>query len=548
MANDSHLRPSELKSVLLSEIENYEEELHAEEVGEVLEVKDGIARIYGLTKAMANEMLEITSTETGEKVTALALNLEEDNIGAVIMGDWTLLHEGDEARRTGQVLSIPTGSGYLGRVVNPLGQPTDGKGPVEPLEGRRQIDIVAPGIVKRQPVEEPLQTGIKAIDSMIPIGRGQRELIIGDRGTGKSAIAIDTIINQRDTGVVCIYCAVGQRAGKVAAVVETFRERDAIDFTIVVAANASDPAPLQYIAPYAACAMGEHFMWEGKHVLVVYDDLTKQAQAYRQLSLVLRRPPGREAYPGDVFYLHSRLLERAAKLSDEHGGGSLTALPIIETQAGDVSAYIPTNVISITDGQIYLEPDLFYSGIRPAVNVGISVSRVGGAAQVKAMKKVAGSLRLDLAQFRELEAFAQFGSDLDPATQRQLARGERTMEVLKQPQYQPMGVAHQVAAIYAVTNGFLSEVPVERVQAWERGFHEYLDTQHPDVIQGLREEKDLTEELEERLTFAIEEFNRQWASEADRRGGDPGSAEEEEAEGGNEEVSEEAHAAPAASS
>jgi len=513
MADDSQLRPSEIKSVLLSEIEHYEEELHAEEVGEVLEVKDGIARIYGLTKAKASEMLEISSSETGDTVTALALNLEEDNIGAVIMGDWTLLHEGDQARRTGQVLSIPTGTGYLGRVVSPLGEPLDGKGPVEPLEDRREIDIVAPGIVKRRPVEEPLQTGIMAIDSMIPIGRGQRELIVGDRGTGKSAIAIDTMINQRDTDVICIYCAVGQRAGKVASVVETLRDHGAMDHSIVVAANASDPAPLQYIAPYAACAMGEHYMWDGKHVLVVYDDLTKQAQAYRQLSLVLRRPPGREAYPGDVFYLHSRLLERAAKLSDENGGGSLTALPIIETQAGDVSAYIPTNVISITDGQIYLEPDLFYSGIRPAVNVGLSVSRVGGAAQVKAMKKVAGRLRLDMAQYRELEAFAQFGSDLDAATQRQLARGERIVEVLKQPQYEPMEVEHQVAAIYAVTNGYLGDVPVEKVRKWEAEFHEHLDAQHGDLMAELREKKTLPEDLEQRLVKAIEEFNEIWASE-----------------------------------
>jgi len=515
MANESQLRPSEIKSVLLSEIENYEEELHAEEVGEVLEVKDGVARIYGLTKAMASEMLEISSAGTGESVTALALNLEEDNIGAVVMGDWTALHEGDQVRRTGQVLSIPTGAGYLGRVVDALGNPLDGHGPVEPLEGRREIDIVAPGIVKRQPVKEPLQTGIKAIDSMIPIGRGQRELIVGDRGTGKSAVAIDTIINQKGKDVLCVYCAVGQRAGKVAAVVETLREHGALDYTIVVAANASDPAPMQYIAPYAACAMAEEFMWDGKHTLVVYDDLTKQAQAYRQISLVLRRPPGREAYPGDVFYLHSRLLERAAKLSDANGGGSLTALPIIETQAGDVSAYIPTNVISITDGQIFLEPDLFYSGVRPAVNVGISVSRVGGSAQVKAMRSVAGSLRLDLAQYRELEAFAQFGSDLDPATQRQLARGERTVEVLKQPQYQPMEVAHQVAVIYAVTNGFLDEVPVERINAWEAGFHEHLDTQASDLMGELRDKKQLSEELEERLVSEIEEYNQIWASEQD---------------------------------
>jgi F-type H+-transporting ATPase subunit alpha len=513
MANDSQLRASEIKGILLSEIENYTEELHAEEVGEVLEVKDGIARIYGLTKAMASEMLEITSAETGESVTALALNLEEDNIGAVIMGDWTALHEGDQVRRTGRVLEVPVGAGYVGRVVDPLGEPVDAKGPIDGVEGSRQIDIVAPGIVLRQPVNEPLQTGIKAIDSMIPIGRGQRELIIGDRGTGKTAVAIDTIINQKETGVICIYCAIGQRAGKVANVVETLREHGAMDYTIVVAANASDPAPMQYIAPYAATALAEHFMWQGKATLCVYDDLSKQAQAYRQLSLVLRRPPGREAYPGDVFYLHSRLLERAAKLSDEQGGGSLTALPIIETQGGDVSAYIPTNVISITDGQIFLEPDLFFSGVRPAVNVGISVSRVGGSAQIKAMKKVAGSLRLDLAQFRELEAFAQFGSDLDAATQRQLARGQRTVEVLKQPQYQPMPVENQVAAIYAVTNGFLDHVEVGKVREWELGFHDYLATQAPEVLQAIRDEKQISDETKGKLEAAIGSWNESFSAE-----------------------------------
>ncbi len=513
-STEAQLRASEIKDVLLRQIERYEEELQVEEIGEVLEVKDGVARIYGLTKAMASEMLEITSAETGETVAALALNLEEDNIGAVVMGDWTSLREGDTVRRTGRVLDIAVGSGYLGRVVNPLGEPLDGKGPVEPLEGRRQIDIVAPGIVLRQPVKEPLQTGIKAIDSMIPIGRGQRELIIGDRGTGKSALAIDTIINQRNTDVICIYCAIGQRAGKVASVVETLRENGALDYTIVVAANASDPAPMQYIAPYAATALAEHFMWQGKHTLVVYDDLTKQAQAYRQISLVLRRPPGREAYPGDVFYLHSRLLERAAKLSDAYGGGSLTALPIIETQAGDVSAYIPTNVISITDGQIFLESDLFYSGVRPAVNVGISVSRVGGSAQIRAMRKVAGRLRLDLAQYRELEAFAQFGSDLDPATQRQLARGQRIVEVLKQPQYAPMAVEHQVMIIYAVTNGYLDDVPVERVRAWEAGFHDYIRDRHPEIPEAIRTSKDLSEETEKALVAAIQEYKEVFAGQS----------------------------------
>ena len=520
MANESQLRASEIKDVLLSQIERYEEELHAEETGEILEVKDGVARIYGLTKSMASEMLAITPSKGGESVTALALNLEEDNIGAVIMGDWTHLQEGDQVLRTGRVLEIPVGGGYPGRVVDALGRPLDGQGHVA-TEGSRQIDVVAPGIVKRQPVKEPLQTGLKAIDSMIPIGRGQRELIIGDRGTGKSAIAIDTVINQRDTGVICVYCAVGQRAGKVANVVETLHAHDAMDYTIVVTANASDPAPMQYIAPYAATALAEHFMWQGKHTLVIYDDLTKHAQAYRQLSLVLRRPPGREAYPGDVFYLHSRLLERASKLSDTEGGGSLTALPIIETQGGDVSAYIPTNVISITDGQIYLEPNLFYSGVRPAVNVGISVSRVGGSAQVKAMRKVAGRLRLDLAQFRELEAFAQFGSDLDATTQHQLARGERTVEALKQPQYEPMPVENQVAVIYAVTNGHLDQVPVERVRAWERAFLDYLAGRAPDVPEALRTEGALTDEVEGRLVEVIGRFSAVFADATARPAAPP---------------------------
>jgi F-type H+-transporting ATPase subunit alpha len=518
MANDSQLRASEIKDVLLNEIERYEEQLQAEEIGEVLEVKDGIARIYGLTKAMASEMLEITSSETGESVTALALNLEEDNIGAVIMGEWTRLHEGDQVRRTGRVLDVPVGAGYLGRVVDPLGAPQDGHGPIDGIEGTRQIDIVAPGIVKRQPVGEPMQTGIKAIDSMIPIGRGQRELIIGDRGTGKTAVAVDAIINQKNTDVICIYCAIGQRAGKVRGVVETLREHGAMDYTIVVAANASDPAPMQYIAPYAATALAEHFMWQGKHTLVVYDDLSKQAQAYRQLSLVLRRPPGREAYPGDVFYLHSRLLERASKLSEELGGGSLTALPIIETQGGDVSAYIPTNVISITDGQIFLEPDLFFSGVRPAVNVGISVSRVGGSAQIKAMKKVAGRLRLDLAQYRELEAFAQFGSDLDAATQRQLARGARTVEILKQPQYQPMPVENQVAVIYAVTNGYLDEIDIAHVRRWELGFHETMAAKHQNILDGIRTGGQLTDELTQQLIDAIQSFNASFAAELEPAG------------------------------
>ncbi|MEX0893145.1 MAG: F0F1 ATP synthase subunit alpha [Gemmatimonadota bacterium] len=516
-STDSQLRASEIKDVLLREIEKYSEELVVEEVGEVLEVKDGVARIYGLTRAMASEMLEITSTETGDTITALALNLEEDNIGAVVMGDWTHLQEGDTVRRTGRVLDIPVGAGYLGRVVDPLGQPMDGQGTIAE-EDRRFIDVVAPGIVLRQPVAEPLQTGIKAIDSMIPIGRGQRELVIGDRGTGKTAVAMDAIINQKGTGVICIYCAVGQRAGKVATIVETLRETGALDYTIVVAANASDPAPMQYIAPYSATALGEHFMWQGKHVLVIYDDLSKQAQSYRQISLVLRRPPGREAYPGDVFYLHSRLLERAAKLSAEHGGGSLTALPIIETQAGDVSAYIPTNVISITDGQIFLESDLFYAGVRPAVNVGISVSRVGGAAQIKAMKQVAGRLRLELAQYRELEAFAQFGSELDATTQKQLARGERIVEILKQPQYAPMAAGEQVMIIYAVTNGYLDDIAVDRVRAFETGFHEFMRTQRPEALREIVETGKLGDETVDKLKAAIDEYKKVFA-ETDTAGG-----------------------------
>ncbi|MGH7482534.1 MAG: F0F1 ATP synthase subunit alpha [Longimicrobiales bacterium] len=512
-STETHLRPSEIKDILLQEIQRYEEDLQVEEVGEILEVKDGVARIYGLTNAMASEMLEITSGRSGETVSALALNLEEDNIGAVIMGDWTVLEEGGTVRRTGRVLDVPVGEAYLGRVVDALGQPIDGKGEIH-AEARRQIDIVAPGIVLREPVKQPLQTGLKSIDSMIPIGRGQRELIIGDRGTGKSAIALDTIVNQKGGDVICVYCAIGQRAGKVANVVETLREKGALDYTIVVAANASDPAPMQYIAPYAACALAEHFMWQGKHTLVIYDDLTKQAQAYRQLSLVLRRPPGREAYPGDVFYLHSRLLERAAKLSEEQGGGSLTALPIVETQAGDVSAYIPTNVISITDGQIFLESDLFYAGVRPSVNVGISVSRVGGAAQIKAMKKVAGRLRLDLAQYRELEAFAQFGSELDAATQKQLARGARIVEVLKQHQYEPMPVEQQVMIIFAVTRGLLDDIDVSRIRAFEHGFHEFMREQRPAIGEAIRSEKELSEQTDQELMAAIREYLAVFKAEA----------------------------------
>jgi len=504
MATDSILRPGELKAILLKEIQAADlAELDVREVGTVLEVKDGIARVYGLTHAMAGEMLEFLSSETGEKITGLALNLEEDNIGAVIFGDYLQLREGDEVRRTGRVLEVPVGPALVGRVVDALGRPVDGLGPIKTTTTRK-VEIVAPGIIKRQPVKEPLQTGIKSIDAMIPIGRGQRELIIGDRGTGKTAIAIDTIINQKGQGVICVYVAIGQKNSTVAAVVERLKENGAMEYTTVVVASASEPAPMQYISPYTGCTMAEYFMFdEKKATLCVYDDLSKQAAAYRQLSLVLRRPPGREAYPGDVFYLHSRLLERAAKLSDDMGGGSLTALPIIETQAGDVSAYIPTNVISITDGQIFLETDLFYSNVRPAVNVGISVSRVGGNAQIKAMKQVAGRLRLDLAQYRELEAFAQFGSDLDQATQRQLARGGRIVEILKQPQYAPMTVVQQVLIIYAVTNGFLDDVALDKIREWETGFHTYMDAQHPEIAEEVRTKKALSDDLITRLKAAI---------------------------------------------
>jgi F-type H+/Na+-transporting ATPase subunit alpha len=517
MASDTTLRPGEIKDILLREIEAADlHELDVDEVGTVLEVKDGIARIYGLGKAMAGEMLEFTSSETGNKITGLALNLEEDNIGAVILGDYLQLKEGDEVRRTSRVLEVPVGPALVGRVVDALGRPIDGLGPINATLTRK-VESEAPGIIVRQPVKEPLQTGIKAIDSMIPIGRGQRELIIGDRGTGKTAIAIDTIINQKGQGVVCVYVAIGQKASTVASVVERLRETGALEYTIIVVASASDPAPMQYIAPYSGCAMAEYFMYnEGRPTLCVYDDLSKQAAAYRQLSLVLRRPPGREAFPGDVFYLHSRLLERAAKLREDNDvvdgktilkpGGSLTALPIIETQAGDVSAYIPTNVISITDGQIFLEGDLFYSGVRPAVNVGISVSRVGGSAQTKAMKGVAGRLRLDLAQYRELEAFAAFASDLDAATKRQLERGARTVEVLKQGQYAPMTVEQQVMTIFAVTNGFIDDVPTAQVRQWEQGFHQYMSAQAPQVGEKIRTERALSKDTEAELRRSIEAY------------------------------------------
>src|SRR5829696_4215302 len=518
MATDSILRPGELKEILLREIASADITTEdVSDVGTVLEVRDGVARIYGLKSAIASEMLEFTAQETGETVAGLVLNLEEDNVGAAIMGDYLKLKEGDEVRRTRRLLDVPVGPAMLGRVVNALGQPVDGRGPIQ-TTGRRQVEMVAPGIIVRQPVKEPLQTGIKAIDAMIPIGRGQRELIIGDRGTGKTAIAIDTIINQKGAGVVCVYVAIGQKRSTVATVVERLKEAGALEYTIVVVASASDPAPLQYIAPYSGCALAEYFMYEeGRPTLCVYDDLSKQAAAYRQLSLILRRPPGREAYPGDVFYLHSRLLERAAKINEDaeavkydprikKPGGSLTALPIIETQAGDVSAYIPTNVISITDGQIFLTTDLFFANVRPAVDAGISVSRVGGNAQVKAMRQVAGPLRLSLAQYRELEAFAQFGSDLDPATQKQLARGARLVEMLKQPQYQPVPVEKQVVVIYAVTNGYLDELPVPQIRKWEHDFLDYLEASHPKVLSDLRTKKALDDDLTARLKAALGAF------------------------------------------
>ena len=494
------IRPDEISAILKRQIAEFESDVQVESVGTVVMVGDGIARIYGLDDCMAGELLEF---ENG--VYGMALNLEEDNIGCVIMGPYSGIKEGDTVKRTGRIVEVPVGEALIGRVVNPLGQPIDGGGPIVTNE-RRPIESVAPGVIDRQNVKEPLQTGIKAIDAMIPIGRGQRELIIGDRQTGKTAVAIDTIINQKGQNVICIYVAIGQKASTVSGIVETLKRHGAMDYTIVVSATASEPAPLLFIAPYAGCAMGEYFMYNGKHVLVVYDDLSKHAAAYRELSLLLRRPPGREAFPGDVFYLHSRLLERAAKLSDEKGAGSLTALPIIETQAGDVSAYIPTNVISITDGQIFLESDLFYAGVRPAINVGISVSRVGGDAQIKAMKKVAGSLRLDLSQYRELAAFAQFGSDLDRATQARLARGERMTEVLKQGQYKPMPVEKQVAIIYVGVNGHLDDVPVERIAAFETEFLRYLETEHPEILSGIREKKELSDDIVKALEAAVKSF------------------------------------------
>jgi F-type H+-transporting ATPase subunit alpha len=496
------IRPEEITAVIKKQIEGFGASTELKEEGSVLQVGDGIARIYGLENAMAGELLELPNGVMG-----MVLNLEKENVGCVLLGSDSLIKEGDPVRRTGKIMQVPVGDAMIGRVVDPLGRPVDGKGPIKTTKFRA-IDIVAPGVMQRSPVNEPLQTGVKAIDAMIPIGRGQRELIIGDRQTGKTAIAIDTIINQKNqpNRPICIYVAVGQKQSTVASVVQTLQDQGAMDYTIVVTAGAADPAPLLYIAPYSGCAMGEEFLWQGKHVLVIYDDLSKHAASYRQLSLLLRRPPGREAYPGDVFYLHSRLLERACKLSKENGGGSLTALPIIETQANDVSAFIPTNVISITDGQIYLESNLFFSGIRPAVNVGLSVSRVGGAAQTKMMKQVAGRLRLDMAQFNALAAFAQFGSDLDAASQRQLGRGERLIELLKQDQFKPLAVERQVLAIFAGTNGFVDDVPVKDVRRFEAELIAYAEARHAATMKELAEKKAISDELKAKIEALLKEF------------------------------------------
>jgi F-type H+-transporting ATPase subunit alpha len=509
------IRAAEISAILKSQIANFGEQADVSDVGQVLSVGDGIARVYGLDQVQAGEMVEFPKAG----VKGMALNLERDNVGVVIFGSDAQIKEGDECRRLGEIVDVPVGKGLLGRVVNPLGEPIDGKGPITNVAERRRVDVKAPGIIPRKSVHEPVQTGLKAIDTLIPVGRGQRELIIGDRQTGKTAVAIDTILNQKTVNagddekakLYCIYVAIGQKRSTVAQIVRTLEEHGALDYTIVVSATASEPAPLQFLAPFAGCAMGEWFRDNGMHALIIYDDLSKQAVAYRQMSLLLRRPPGREAYPGDVFYLHSRLLERAAKLNDDNGSGSLTALPLIETQANDVSAYIPTNVISITDGQIFLETDLFYQGIRPAVNVGISVSRVGSSAQIKAMKQVAGPIKGELAQYREMAAFAKFGSDLDAATQRMLARGERLTELLKQPQYSPLAVEEQVAVIYAGTRGYLDKVPVNAIRRFEEGFLALLKTRYPKFLEGVRTGKTLTPELEATLKEALEGFSATFA-------------------------------------
>ena len=495
-----NIKPEEISSIIQQEISEFKIELDVEEVGTVIHVGDGVTRVYGLKNCMYSELVEFPNGVFG-----MALNLEEENVGCILFGSDTLIREGDRAKRTGRVMSVPVGDDVLGRVVNPLGQPIDGKGEIKSSQ-TKSIDIKAPGVLARQPVKEPLQTGLKSIDSMVPIGRGQRELIIGDRQTGKTAVAIDTIINQKNTDVVCIYVAIGQKMSTVAQVVASLEEHGAMDYTTVVVASASDPAPMQYIAPFSGCTFGEHFRDNGKHALIIYDDLSKHAVSWRQVALILRRPPGREAYPGDVFYLHSRLLERAAKLSDENGGGSLTALPIIETQAGDISAYIPTNVISITDGQIFLESNLFNSGFRPAINVGLSVSRVGGNAQIKAMKQVAGQLRLDLAQFRELEAFSKFGSDLDKATQAHLRRGESMMELLKQDQYSPLTIEKQVVVTFLGVRGYVDDVPVEHIRKFEADFIKFMDAEGTEVLESIIKEKMLTDETTEKLIKLVEEF------------------------------------------
>ncbi|MCF8084893.1 MAG: F0F1 ATP synthase subunit alpha [Deltaproteobacteria bacterium] len=494
------IRAEEISQIIRDQIKDYEKKVEVSETGTVLSVGDGIARVYGVEKAMAMEMLEFPGGIYG-----LCLNLEEDNVGVAIMGDDSKIKEGDTVKRTGRIAEIPVGEAVLGRVIDAVGQPLDGKGPIDTTETRR-LEVAAPGVIARQPVNEPMYTGIKAIDAMTPIGRGQRELIIGDRQIGKTAVCVDAILNQKDTDIYCIYVATGQKKSTVAQVVDVLEKNGAMEYTTVVAACASDPATQQFISPYAGCAIGEYYRDKGQHALIIYDDLSKQATAYRQVSLLLRRPPGREAFPGDIFYNHSRLLERAAKVNDELGAGSLTALPIIETQAGDVSAYIPTNVISITDGQVYLEPNLFFSGVRPAINVGLSVSRVGGAAQTKAMKKVAGTLKLDMAQFRELEAFAQFGSDLDKATQRQLNRGRRLVEVLKQPQYQPMPAEREVAILFAGANGYLDEWPESAIADYETQMLEYLDSNHPEILDDIKEKNDITDETDEKLRKALDEF------------------------------------------
>ncbi|HRJ18627.1 MAG TPA: F0F1 ATP synthase subunit alpha [Bryobacteraceae bacterium] len=503
----AQIRADEIARVLREEIENYEQTLQVAETGYVVTVGDGIARLHGLDKVMAGELIEFPHNVSG-----IALNLDEDEVGAVMLGEYTEIKEGDEVRRTGRIMSVPVGEAMVGRVVDALGRPIDGKGPIDTTEFS-PIERIAPGVIDRKPVKEPLQTGIKAIDAMIPIGRGQRELIIGDRQTGKTAIALDTIINQKGQGVICVYVAIGQKRSTVAQVVKTLETFGAMEYTIVIAATASDPAPMQYIAPYSGCAMGEYFRDKGGHALCIYDDLSKHAASYREISLLLRRPPGREAFPGDVFYLHSRLLERAAKMSDEKGAGSLTALPFIETQAGDVSAYIPTNVISITDGQIYLQADMFNSNVRPAVDVGLSVSRVGGNAQIKAMKQVAGSLRLDLAQYRALAAFAQFGSDLDKASQAQLNRGRRLTEILKQPQYKPLPVEKQVLILYAGTNSFLDDIPVERCLQFEAELYRHVENGHPEILSTIREKKAIDDALKAEIEAMLKDFKQQFIAE-----------------------------------